>query len=404
MYQYEAYTLDKEIVQGTIDAPNEGIAEERLNGAGYHQILTLKKTSPSVSVSLKRLFRRVSSIKKVEFVDFFHQLATLLDSQMPFVQALWVLAEQTPNPALQDVIAKLGKDVSAGIPFSLALGQYPKLISSHYCQVIRVSEKSGSLTRGLRMVAGYIEKETTLSGHVKRMLSYPTFLGLASLVVIIIVATIAVPSLTKLFDSLGVDLPLVTQILVACAGFITTFKFHLGAGVLAAIGIGFLIKKSPGAKKYLDVLALRLPILGNIVIMRNVSRFCRSSAMLIEAGLTLPQALNAIIGTIDNTVIKNALKDIRQEIIKGKGLWQPMQKTGLFPRLLVDVVAIGEKSGTLQSSFSTMADYYEKRLDQRVQKLLSIIEPASIIIVGLVICFIGIAIITPLYSIYQNVA
>jgi type IV pilus assembly protein PilC len=403
MYQYEAYTLDKEIVQGTIDAPNEGIAEERLNGAGYHQILTLKKAPPSLSAPIKRLLHRPTSIKKLEFVDFFQQLATLLDSQMPFVQALWILAAQTPNPALKEVITKLGTDVSGGIPFSLALGQYPKIISSHYCQVIKVSEKSGDLTRGLRLVAGYIEKETTLSGHVKRMLSYPTFLGLAALVVIIIVATIAVPSLSKLFESLGVDLPLVTQILITCSGFITTYKFHLGIGLLAIIGIGIFLKKSPVVKKYLDTLALRLPIIKNIVIMRNVSRFCRSSAMLTEAGLTLPQALNAIIGTIDNGVIKDALKEIRQEIIKGKGLSQPMQNAGLFPRLLVDVVAIGEKSGSLQSSFSKMADYYEKRLDQRVQKLLSMIEPASIIIVGLIISFIGIAIITPLYSIYQNV-
>jgi type IV pilus assembly protein PilC len=404
MYQYEAYTLDREIVQGTIDAPNEGIAEEKLNGAGYHQILTLKKTSPSLSASVKRLFLRRFSVKKAEFVDFFQQLATLLDSRMPFVQALWILAEQTPNPALRNVISKLGRDVSGGIPFSLALGQYPKLISNHYCQVIRVSEKSGDLTRGLRLVAGYIDKEITLSGHVKRMLSYPSFLGLAALIVIIIVATIAVPALTKLFESLNVDLPLVTQVLVAFAGFITTYKFHLLAGLLAIIGIGIFLKKSPSVKKYLDALALRLPIIGNIVIMRNVCRFCRSSAMLLEAGLTLPQAINAIIGTIDNGIIKNALKEIRQEIIKGKGLSQPMQKAGLFPRLLVDMVAIGEKSGSLQSSFSTMADYYEKRLDRRVQKLLSMIEPASIIIVGLIISFIGIAIITPLYSIYQNVA
>ena len=137
--------------------------------------------------------------------------------------------------------------------------------------------------------------------------------------------------------------------------------------------------------------------------MRNVCRFCRSSAMLIEAGLTLPQALNAIIGTIDSNIIRAALVEIRQEIIKGKGLAQPMQKSGFFPRLLVDVVAIGERTGTLQSSFSTMADYYEKRLDMRVQRLLAMVEPASIIIVGLIISFIGISIIMPLYSIYQNV-
>ena len=163
-----------------------------------------------------------------------------------------------------------------------------------------------------------------------------------------------------------------------------------------------LLKRQAGVKKFMDAVSLKLPVIGKIVIMRNVCRFCRSSAMLIEAGLTLPQALNAIIGTIDSNIIRKTLTEIRQEIIKGKGLAQPMQRAGFFPRLLIDVVAIGEKTGTLQSSFSTMADYYEKRLDMRVQRLLGMIEPASIIIVGLIISFIGIAIITPLYSIYQN--
>jgi type IV pilus assembly protein PilC len=400
MYQYKAYTLDKEIVQGTIDAPNEGIAEERLHGAGYHQILTLNKTAPSFSV--KRLLRRSSNVKKSDFIDFCQQLATLLDSHMPFVQALWILAEQAPKAALREVISKLGQGVSGGAPFSLALAQYPKLISSNYCQVIKVSEKSGDLTRGLRLVAGYMETEASLSGHIKRMLSYPAFLGLMSLIVIIIVAMVAVPSLKQLFDALGVDLPLVTRILIASAAFFTTYKFHILVGVISVVVICVLLKKQPGAKRFLDAAALKMPVIGKIVIMRSICRFCRTSAMLFEAGLTLPQALNTIIGTVDNEIIKQALKEIRQEIVKGKGLSQPMQQTGLFPRLLVDVVAIGEKTGSLQYSFTTMADYYEKRLDQRVQKLLSMIEPASIILVGLIISFIGIAIITPLYSIYQN--
>jgi type IV pilus assembly protein PilC len=321
---------------------------------------------------------------------------------MPFIQALWILAEQAPKAALRDVIYKLGQGVSGGAPFSLALAQYPKLISSHYCQVIKVSEKSGNLTRGLRLVAGYMETETSMSGHIKRMLTYPAFLGLMAMVSIMIVATVAVPSLKQLFNSLGVDLPLVTRILIASAGFITAYKFHILVGVISVVVICVLLKRQPGAKRFLDAAALKIPVIGKIVIMRNICRFCRTSAMLIEAGLTLPQALNTIIGTVDNDIIKQALKEIRQEIVKGKGLSQPMQKAGLFPRLLVDVVAIGEKTGSLQYSFSTMADYYEKRLDQRVQKLLSMIEPASIIIVGLIISFIGIAIITPLYSIYQK--
>jgi type IV pilus assembly protein PilC len=402
MYQYKAYTLDKEIIEGTIDAPNDSVAEELLRSAGYHQILTLNKQPSAFSIE-KFIRLSTSQVKKTDFSDFFTQLATLLDSQMPFIQALRLLAEQAPNLALKNVINKLGEDVAGGIPFSISLAKYPKLLSSHYCQVIKVSEQSGELTRGLRLVAGYIEKETSLSGHVKRMLSYPAFLGVMAIVVIIVLSTVAVPALTKLFNSLGVNLPLITKIMVGFANFIVDYKFVLLGAIIAIVAAILMLKKQPGVKKLIDVWALKLPVIGKIVIMRNICRFCRSSAMLIDAGLTLPQALTTIIGTIDSNVIKKALVDIRQDIIKGRGLSQPMQRAGFFPKLLIDVVGIGERTGTLQSAFSTMADYYEKRLDMRVQRLLGMIEPASILIVGLIISFIGVAIITPLYSIYQNV-
>jgi type IV pilus assembly protein PilC len=401
MYQYKAYTNDKRIVEGTIDASNEDMAEERLLEAGYHQILTLKKTLPPVS--FKGIFTHFRSVNKPDIIDFFSQLATLIDSRMPFVQALGLLAEQAPKATLKNIINKLGQEVAGGTAFSQALTRYPRLISSHYCQVIKVSEKSGKLTGGLRLVASYMEKETTTSNHIKRMLSYPAFLGFMAIIVIIIVATVAVPSLVQLFKSLDVNLPLATRMLIAIASFITSYKLHVLAGLIVLVIAGLLLKRQPGVKRFIDATSLKLPVIGKIIIMRNVCRFCRSSAMLIEAGLTLPQALNAIIGTIDSNIIKQILMEIRQEIIKGKGLSQPMAKAKIFPRLLVDMVSIGEKTGTLQSSFATMADYYEKRLDMRVQRLLGMIEPASIIIVGLIISLIGIAIITPLYSIYQTV-
>jgi type IV pilus assembly protein PilC len=400
MYQYKAYTLDKEIVRGTIDAPNESIAEEWLHNAGYNQILTLDKKSSLFS--FKKLLPRSKTVQKSDITDFFTQLATLLDSRMPFIQALSLLAEQANNPALKDIISKLGQDVSAGLPFSLALSKYPKLLSNHYCQVIKVSEKSGELPHGLRLVASYIDKELSLTSHVKRMLSYPAFLAVMGVIVSMIIAVVALPSLVKLFDALHVNLPLITQMLLGFANFIIAYKYFLLVGIVGIVFFILLLKRQTGVKKFMDIVSLKMPIIGNIIIMRNVCRFCRSSAMLIEAGLTLPQVLSAIIGTVDSNIIKGALTQIREDIIKGKGLSQPMQKSRFFPRLLTDVVAIGERTGTLQHSFSTMADYYEKRLDIRVQKLLAMIEPASIIIVGLIISFIGVAIFMPLYSIYQN--
>jgi type IV pilus assembly protein PilC len=213
---------------------------------------------------------------------------------------------------------------------------------------------------------------------------------------------VALPSLTKLFNSLGATLPLPTRILMALSGFISDYKFHLAAGLAGLALIIFWYARSAAGKRWLDDISLKLPVIGQIIVLRNICRFCRNTAMLLEAGLTLPQSLNSVLGVIDNGNIRGDLNDVRQDLIKGKGLSQPMAGNRLFPRLLVDMVHIGEKTGTLQSSFATMADFYEKKLDQRVQRLLAMVEPASIIIVGLIISLIGLAIVTPIYSIYRT--
>lgn len=400
MYQYKAYTLDKQIIEGSIDASSEDLAEERLHQAGYDHILTLKKASPSLS--LERLVPQLFTIQKVDVVDFFGQLATLIDARVPFVQALWILSEQSKRMALKTMINKIGKQVASGVPFSQALAHYPKLVSSQYCQVISVSEKSGDLPRGLRLVSGYMEKELSVAANVKRTLSYPAFLGFMSVIVIVMVAIVAMPSLVKLFESLQVNLPPLTRGFIAIANIIIDYKFHIIAGLIA---FGFFVVwlwKVPAVKRFIDRASLKTPVIKSITITRNLCRFCRTSSMLVEAGLTLPQSLQAVIGIIDNTVIKQAVTAIRQDIIKGKSLSREMSQSVFFPRLLVDVVAIGEKTGTLQSSFTSMADYYEKQLDVKVKKLLGLVEPASILIVGLIIAFIGIAIMQPMYSIYQS--
>ncbi len=398
MYQYKAYTLDRQIIEGTIDAPSEDLAEERLLEAGYNHILALKKTS--LPLSLEKLFPSLFSVQKKDIVDFFGQLATLIDARVPFIQALWILSGQTKRAEFKTMINKLGQQVAGGVPFSAALMQYPKLISSQYCQVIAVSEKSGDLPRGLRLVAGYMDKELSLSGNVKRMLSYPAFLAVMSCIVIVTVAIVAVPSLVKLFTALKVTLPLATRMLISAANLFINYKFELVAGLIALVFFLIWLWKLPAVRKFMDRFLIKVPVLGTIIITRNLCRFCRTGSMLVEAGMSLPQALNAIIGIIDNCVIRQVFTEIRQDVIKGRGLSRQMAKYPVFPRLLVDVVAIGEKTGTLQESFTGMADYYEKGLDLRVKKLLAMIEPASIVLVGLIISFVGIAIVQPLYSIY----
>jgi type IV pilus assembly protein PilC len=190
---------------------------------------------------------------------------------------------------------------------------------------------------------------------------------------------------------------------VAVAGFIVNDKYFILAGLLVLVSAVLLLYRLPSVRRWLDSLGLRLPLVRQVIVLRNIGRFCRSAAMLLEAGLTLPRTLDTIIGTVDSPAIRRALEAVREDLLKGRGLARPMSASPFFPALLVDMVGIGEKTGTLPSAFAAMADLYEKKLDQRVRRLLGMIEPATIIAVGLVIAFIGIAIITPLYSIYQTV-
>jgi type IV pilus assembly protein PilC len=400
MYQYKAYTLDKQIVEGTIDAASENAAEERLSQAGYGHVLTLKKTSPPLT--LERLFPQLFSVQKSDVVDFFGQLATLLDARVPFVQALWILSEQSKRLALKKMITQLGRQVSGGVPFSRALEQYPALVSNQYCQVIAVAEKSGDLPRGLKLVSGYLEKELSLAANVRRMLSYPAFLVVMSVFVILMVAIVAMPSLVQLFGSLHVTLPLTTRIFIAVAHIISAYKFHLIFGLISLVLGAVLLWRAPSVRRSLDRMVLKMPVIGSVVIMRCLCRICRTASMLTEAGLTLPESLQAVSSTIDNDVIKKILAEVRQDIIKGRGLSKQLARYPVFPRMVIDVLAIGEKTGTLQSAFTSLADHYEKKLDFKVKKLMGLIEPASILIIGLIISFIGISILQPLYSIYQN--
>jgi type IV pilus assembly protein PilC len=400
MYQYKAYTVDKKIVEGTIDASNEAMAEAYLRQAGYHHVLTLKEKQPYFHFT--QLWQWASRVNRADIIDLFQQLATLIESRMPVTQALRLLAEQAPRLVLKDLVNKLGRELSGGASLAQTLAGFPRLVPAHYREVIKVSEQTGNLPLGLRLVAGYMEKELSLSKNLTRTLSYPAFLIAMAAIVITVIITVALPALTKLFDSLGARLPLPTKILIAVSSFFSDYKFYLVAG-LAGLALAIIwYSKSAAGKRLLDNISLKLPVIGHIVVSRNICRFCRNTAMLLEAGMTLPQSLNSVAGVIDNAVMKRGLNDIRQDLIKGKGLSQPMAGNLLFPRLLVDMVHIGEKTDTLQSSFNTMADFYEKKLDQRVQKLLAMIEPASIFIVGLIIAFIGLAIITPIYSIYQT--
>jgi type IV pilus assembly protein PilC len=400
-YYFTAYTVDKRIVQGAIDATSEITAEEALYRAGYHRILSLREGQPRPS--LEKLMPTLFGVRTQDVIDFSRQLATLIESGVTILNALQLLQTQASRTALRKVIAGLVVELQGGSSFSQALSKYPQAFSYTYCQVIKASEQAGDLEVGLRQIAGYMEKQVATRSGVRRALAYPALVLLMAGGVFALLITVALPPLVGLFTSLGTELPWTTRLLIATAGFLTTYKLYLLEGLLTLTILIFSFMRLPAVKLTIDRLMLKIPLIGTINIQRNMCQFCQTTAMLLRAGLLLPQIMNVVIQTIGNRIIRQALMEVRDKLVQGQGLSQPMAAINLFPRLAVEMVVVGEKTGNLESTLATVADFYEQSADRKINTLISLIEPILTLLVGLVVAFIALSMITPLYSILRTV-
>lgn len=399
-YQYTAYTLDKRIVQGIIDATSENMAEEALYRVGYHRVLSLKEVRPGLS--LEKLMPTFFGIRAQDVIDFSRQLATLIESGIAILTALQLLAGQASRAALKKVIAGLITELQEGSTLSQSLSKYPQSFSYNYCQVIRASEQAGNLEIGLRQIASYMEKQLATTKRLTRAMAYPAMVSLMAIGVFIIMITVALPPLVGLFTSLGAELPWTTKLIIAIANFLTNYKTYLLGGLLTLIILIVGYVRLPTGKLTMDRLMLKAPVVGSINIERNMCRFCQSTSMMLKAGLRLHQIMNIVTQTVRNRIIRQALHDVQDKLVQGEGLSQSMATISLFPQLLVEMVVVGEKTGNLDSTLAALADFYEQRVDQKIDTLVSMIEPALTVVIALVVAFIALSMITPLYSILQS--
>jgi type IV pilus assembly protein PilC len=399
-YKYQAYTSDKKIVEGTIVVASESLAEGALYRAGYQRILSLREVSPGFS--LEKLLPTLFSVKAQEVIDFSSQLATLIESGISLFMALELLGKQSARKPLKKIIAGLIEEIQGGSSFSQALGHYPGTFTNTYCQTIKAGEQAGHLEAGLNQAAGYLEKQAAANRKIKRAMIYPTFVLLMAAGVSILLITVALPPLINLFKSLNAPLPWMTKLLITVATFFLDNGLYVLAGLALTIMLSFFLLRLPSVKSARDGFMLKIPVIGNIIIERSMQYFCQTAAMLLQAGLRLPMIMDIIIQTNWNGVIRQALGRVRDSLIRGEGLSQPMAKNAVFPPLLVEMVVVGEKTGALDTALDTLADFYEKKVSRRIDSLVAMIEPVLTVIVGLVVIFIALSMITPLYSILRS--
>lgn len=394
-YKYVAYDEQKRLIKGKMEVASATVAEQMLLRRGYQPVtITEAITMPPIEEALPSLFK----VKLKEVVMFSRQLATLIDAGISIVPALQLIQEQTGNRLLKKTINELLKDLRSGNSFSQALSRHEKIFSDLYCQLVAVGERTGNASDSLRQAALYMEKDDVMRKKIKKALTYPAIVAGVAVVVMAVLMTFVLPSLMEMFSNMNTELPITTRLLIDCTDFASTHALELFVGMGVVAGAGIMYVRRPSGRYKLDQLLLKAPVIGKANLMGEMARFSRTLALLVHAGLPLPEILQMAQQTSTNLVIKEALVQVRTELLQGEGLAAPMARNKLFPPLLVQMVSVGEESGRLESTLETVATSYEVEADETIGNMVSMIEPVMTIVLAIGVGFIALSVITPMYT------
>jgi len=401
-FTYLGYTEDRKMVKGTISASSQEIAGQILAHSGC-RVLSLKPVTP-FTPSWEKIFPFLYHINPEVIIMFSRQLALLLESGLDIITSLELLRTQASNRNLKRVLGDAISDIRSGNRLSVALGKHPESFPPMYCRSLGVGEQTGDLETVLRQMADYMEKENTAAKGIKNALKYPAVVGIVALIVIIVIVTFVLPAFTSLYSQLAIELPLMTRLLLSTVDWFTNYGLYLIGTVLITAGLGFVYIKTPEGRLQWDRLALRLPLLGRVSHLSELAHCCRSMALLFRAGLPLPEVMSLVIESSDNRVVRKVLTDVQQDMLKGEGLSRPMAKSPLFLPLMVQMVAVGEETGNLDVTLLAVAQTFETEAEDKMRSLIGLIQPTLTVIIGLVVGFIALSLISAMYSVFGQVA
>jgi type IV pilus assembly protein PilC len=395
-YRYEASIGQGQIVKGTIKATGEIEAERLLIQQGYHPI----NVEPVPSMwSLEEALPTFFQVKPQDVIVFSRQIATLLRSGFSLLPALEIIRGQaTTARTFKKTLQSVVDDLRGGNSFSQAISKHPKAFSEIYSRTIAVGESTGNLETVLNQMADYMERQGTTTKKIKGALTYPMMVLGVGVVVVIVMMTVVMPQLMGVFTSVGAKLPLPTRILIGVSGAFTKYPFHFLAALAVIAAVALWMFKRPSGRQVLDRIRLKAPLIGLPTLMGELARFSRTVSVLVSAGLSLQEIMEIVPHSTNNRIIRDALNQVNQGLILGEGLSDPMSRIPLFPPLLVQMVAVGEESNTLDFTLGVIADFYEVTAEEKTSAMVGMIGPLSTIGIALMVGFIAISVIMPMYS------
>ena len=380
------------IVKGELDSKTETMAKSELRRQGIRPTKVKKKPKALFGSSGKAIITKDISI-------FSRQLATMLSSGVPLVQALDIVGRGHENPSMQKLILTVRNDIENGDTLAQALGKHPLQFDDLFCNLVNAGEQAGVLETLLGKIADYKEKTETLKAKIKKALTYPTAVLVIAFIVTAILLIFVVPTFEELFAGFGADLPAFTQSVIELSKFMQEWWWAIFGGIFLVIySLLFFKKRSRKFNHTLDRFFLKLPAIGDILNKSAIARFSRTLGTMSTAGVPLVEALTSVSGACGNIVYADAVLRMREEVATGQQLQQAMKQADLFPNMVIQMVAIGEESGSIDSMLEKVADFYEEEVDNAVDSLSSLIEPMLMAFLGVVVGGLVVAMYLPIFK------
>ncbi len=404
-YKYRAKKGPENIVEGVIEALSEKSAVEKLSQAGYlplHvELETQDKGILHKGAGAKHAARPAAGkrVKSSEITVVSRELASLLKSGVPILKALDIISEQSENARLKETFTSIHGAIKDGSAFSSALLKHPRIFNSLYIALIRSGENSGALPETLLRIAEYRANQEQMISRFWMAIAYPVFMAITGFATVIFMLTFVMPKISVLFTNAGQTLPLPTRILISTSAYMR----HWGLWIAAAASIAiFLMQrrlKTAQGKLFLSSFVLGLPLFGKLILKTELSRFSRTLELLIKNGITILKAIETAVPVLGNEIIKNQLLLSRKELEQGGSFGRSLKGSKLFPAFMANLIVVGEESGRITESLSEIANAYERDTDEQMKVMTSLLEPLMILLIGLIVGFIVVAMLLPVFDI-----
>jgi type IV pilus assembly protein PilC len=346
-----------------------------------------------------QLFKRDGKVTAEDIAIFSRQLATMLTAGIPMVQAFEIIGVGHDKPAMQKLVLSIKQDIEVGNALHVALGKHPLYFDDLYTNLVEAGEHAGALETVLDKIATYKEKTEALKKKIKKALFYPAAVLAVAVIVTVILLIFVIPQFEELFRGFGADLPAFTMMVISMSRWMQANGWMLLIVVSgAAFAFGYFYKRSRPMRQFIDRLSLQMPVLGPILKKAAIARFTRTLATMFGAGVPLVEAMKSVAGATGNIVYQDATLRMRDEISTGMRMQRAMENTGLFPNMVVQMIAVGEESGSLDEMAGKVADFYEADVDAAVDGLSSLLEPLIMVILGVLVGGLVIAMYLPIFK------